>query len=66
MKITYTTKRGASMARPIAPDALGSEIEKMRQRHTQCRVLDEDGNLVGAVWKEDKQWRWFYDPQVAV
>ena len=54
------------MARPIAPDALGSEIEKMRQRHTQCRVLDEDGNLVGAVWKEDKQWRWFYDPQVAV
>ena len=61
MTISYTTKRGASITRRIQPDALADEIFKMLKRRVECRATDDDGNQIGAVWKEAGRWHWYFD-----
>ena len=61
MTISYKTKRGAAMTRRIQPDALADEIAKMLKRGVECRALDDDGNQIGAVWKESGRWHWYFD-----
>ena len=63
MTIRYTTKRGAAIARRIHPQDLNNEIFKMRKRRVECRVTDDEGTQIGAVWKEAGRWHWYFDPQ---
>jgi hypothetical protein len=63
MMLHYTTKRGAYMGRRIESALLAVEITKMVKRGIECRAKDDEGNEVGAVWKEAGRWHWYYDPE---
>jgi hypothetical protein len=63
MTLNYTTKRGAYMSRRIESAMLAVEIAKMVKRGIECRAKDDEGNEVGAVWKEAGRWHWYYDSE---
>ena len=54
-------KKGLCGTKNVAADVASDVLESMfNSRLFEARAIDEDGDLIGAIWKDDSgRWNWY-------